>query len=194
MALVPPDLALAQHVPALAAGSRLLVTGGAGFIGSHLAAHLKALGMHVVGLDNFDPYYSPALKHARKARAVASGVEFVEGDMCDASLLRRLFAEHNFTHVASLAAQAGVRYSVDHPQAYVRANVECFVSLLETLRLYPSTKLVYASSSSVYGTNAKVPSPRTGGRLGGHIPISMSMSLDSGLPRLQMLSLSTSAA
>ena len=142
----------------LGSDSRILVTGGAGFIGSTLALHLSQdLGIRVTALDDFNPYYSPALKRARWARLAGANVGLVEGDLCDDALLDRLFRTHNFTHVASLAAQAGVRYSVDHPQAYVRANVQCFVSLLEAVRRRPQTVLVYASSSSVYGTNTKAP-------------------------------------
>jgi len=157
--LDPPlaDLTSTASVPVLPAGSRVLVTGAAGFIGSHLSFRLTSLAAVVVGLDNFNDYYSTALKRARQDRLLAAGVTLVQGDQCDDQLLQRLFAEHNFTHVAALAAQAGVRYSIGHPQAYVRANVQCFVSLLETVRLYPHVPVVYASSSSVYGTNTKVP-------------------------------------
>ena len=77
--------------------------------------------------------------------------------MCDAELLARLFAQHGFTHVAHLAAQAGVRYSLSNPQSYIRQNLQCFVALLETHRQFPKVKLVYASSSSVYGSNTKTP-------------------------------------
>ena len=152
----------ASRAPTLPAGSHVLVTGGAGFIGSTLAYHLKVdLGLRVTALDNFDPYYSPALKRARQARLRAAGVDdFIEGDLCDDDLLASLFSSRHFTHVASLAAQAGVRYSLEQPKAYVRANVQCFLSLLEALRRLPAPSrppLIYASSSSVYGTNTKVP-------------------------------------
>ncbi|KAL1530651.1 hypothetical protein AB1Y20_001551 [Prymnesium parvum] len=146
----PPQLTLRP-------GSRVLVTGGAGFIGFHLCRRLHSSGVRVVALDNFDPYYSQALKRAREARLSKMGVRVVEGDMCDTGLLTRLIMEHRITHVASMAAQAGVRYSLSHPQAYVRANVECFVSLLEALRTSTGVPLVYASSSSVYGANTKIP-------------------------------------
>jgi UDP-glucuronate 4-epimerase len=141
----------------LRSGSTVLVTGGAGFVGYHLCVRLHHNGVRVIALDNFDPYYSTALKRARQERLHRLGVRIIEGDMCDMQLVSTTLKEHGVTHVASMAAQAGVRYSLSHPQAYVRANVECFVSLLEALRLRPSTVLVYASSSSVYGANKKIP-------------------------------------
>ena len=101
---------------ALKPGSRVLVTGGAGFIGYHLSRRLHAGGVHVVALDNLDPYYSTALKRARQARLEQLGVEVVHGDMCDTSLLSKLLSERRVTHVASMAAQAGVRFSLSHPQ------------------------------------------------------------------------------
>jgi UDP-glucuronate 4-epimerase len=130
----------------------VLVTGGAGFIGHHTLVALRGRGIRAVGLDNFNGYYDPALK---RARAEASGA-VVEGDVCDRGLVARLLEEHSVTHVVHLAAQAGVRYSLERPQAYVRSNVECFVELLEVLKERPVT-LVYGSSSSVYGRNTKVP-------------------------------------
>jgi UDP-glucuronate 4-epimerase len=143
---------------ALPVGSSVLVTGGAGFVGFHLSLRLRKLGVHVVALDNFDPYYSTALKRARQALLRHASVEVVEGDMCDQPLLERLLSEHAVTHVASMAAQAGVRYSLTNPQAYLRANGQCFVSLLEALvSVDPTVRLIYASSSSVYGSNTKAP-------------------------------------
>jgi UDP-glucuronate 4-epimerase len=146
----------------LAHGSSVLVTGGAGFVGYHLCLRLHRDGVRVVALDNFDPYYSTALKRARQAKLVAKGIEVIEADMCDDARLAQIFqqAPGPFTHVASLAAQAGVRFSLVRPQAYTRANVQCFLSLLEALRHIPATsrpQLVYASSSSVYGSNTKTP-------------------------------------
>ena len=138
--------------------SAVLVTGGAGFVGYHLCLRLHRDGVRVVALDNFDPYYSTALKRARQARLEAAGIELIEADMCDEERLSELIEqEPGFTHVASMAAQAGVRYSLRRPQAYARANVQCFLSLLEVLRRKPSVRLVYASSSSVYGSNTKIP-------------------------------------
>src|SRR5688572_20515389 len=112
--------------------SAILVTGAAGFIGFHLVQHLAREGERVVGLDNVNDYYDVSLKEARLAELrKLNSVEFVRGDLCDASLLDRLFREHSFTAVANLAAQAGVRYSLVNPQAYVRSNIEGFVNVLE---------------------------------------------------------------
>ena len=141
-------------VPVLPRGSSVLVTGGAGFIGFHLAKALHAAGMHVTVIDNMDPYYSAALKQARWDMLTdLDGVNMVEGDMCNDTLLNELQQKHVFTHVASLAGQAGVRYSLIHPKAYTHNNVHCFLSVLELVRRYPHVKLVYASSSSVYGSS-----------------------------------------
>lgn len=145
----------------LPASARVLVTGGAGFIGFHLARRLQSEGVAVTALDNFDPYYSVELKRKRWDLLRNAGVELVEGDLCNGSLLHALHARRDFTHVASLAGQAGVRYSLSNPQAYVRTNVQCFLALLEMLRNATAVKLVYASSSSVYGTNTKVPFAET---------------------------------
>ena len=136
---------------------RVLVTGGAGFVGFHLSTRLKRDGVSVLAIDNFNPYYSTSLKRARAALLRKRGVEVVEGDVCDGALLASLFSERGFTHVAHMAAQAGVRYSLSNPQSYIRQNLQCFVALLETHRQFPKVKLVYASSSSVYGSNTKAP-------------------------------------
>ena len=153
------DAAVAIAQQRLPLGSKVLVTGGAGFVGFHLCLRLHRDGVPVVALDNFDPYYSTKLKHARQAQLQRLGVRFVEGDMCDATALSKLLLDEApaFTHVASMAAQAGVRYSLVKPHAYTRANVQCFLTLLEVLRRRPSVRLVYASSSSVYGSNTKTP-------------------------------------
>ncbi len=108
-------------------------------------------------LDNFNSYYDVRLKEARAANLTALGIKVVHGDVCDDQLLARLFATYTFDAVAHLAAQAGVRYSIDHPLEYVRNNIECFVRLLEHLRLRPAIRFVYASSSSVYGSQVRVP-------------------------------------
>ena len=144
---------------ALRPGVSVLVTGGAGFVGYHLSMRLHRDGVRVVALDNFDPYYSTALKRARAARLQQEGIELVEMDMCNEDgLVQLLGRPPGFTHVASLAAQAGVRYSLVRPQAYARANVQCFLSVLEALRRLPTPPpLIYASSSSVYGANTKIP-------------------------------------
>ena len=115
----------------------VLVTGGAGFVGFHLASRLKRDGVRVVAIDDFNPYYSTALKRARAAHLRKWGVEVLEGDICDAELLGSLFVQHGLTHVAHLAAQAGVRYSLSNPQSYMRNNLQCFISLLETHRRFP---------------------------------------------------------
>lgn len=108
--------------------------------------------VHVVGIDNFNNYYNTSLKYARAL--ISNVVQNV--DVCDSATIQELFDMYSFTHVIHLAAQAGVRYSIDHPQAYVKSNVECFVQLLEVLK-NRNVPLVYASSSSVYGQNTKVP-------------------------------------
>ena len=135
----------------------VLVTGGAGFVGFHLCMRLHRDGVRVVALDNFDPYYSTALKRARQAMLQKESIEVVEADMCDEGRLDKLLQSQGITHVASMAAQAGVRYSLIRPHNYVRANLDCFLSLLEALRRRPHVRLVYASSSSVYGANTKAP-------------------------------------
>lgn len=136
---------------------KVLVTGAAGFIGMHLALQLSKRGNVVVGLDNFNSYYDLELKRDRAYELKKEGVHVVKGDVCDKELLMELFREHGFTHVAHMAAQAGVRWSLTDPLAYVRSNVMCFVTLLEAVRSFPGVKVTYASSSSVYGRNTKVP-------------------------------------
>ncbi|MBV9563234.1 MAG: SDR family NAD(P)-dependent oxidoreductase, partial [Bradyrhizobium sp.] len=135
-----------------------LVTGAAGFIGFHLARQLLAEGREVTGLDNLNSYYDPSLKQARLAilRGEAR-FEFVEADLADRAATADLFARRRFATVVHLAAQAGVRYSIDHPHAYVDANLQGFINVLEGCRHNGCRHLVYASSSSVYGANAKMP-------------------------------------
>jgi UDP-glucuronate 4-epimerase len=136
----------------------VLVTGAAGFIGYHLAERLLAQGRQVVGIDSLDPYYSVDLKKARLQRLQAnSGFEFTLGDIAEADDLNALFEQHRFKLVYNMAAQAGVRYSIENPQAYVRANVVGFVNLLECCRHYSVENLIYASSSSVYGAGTQLP-------------------------------------
>jgi UDP-glucuronate 4-epimerase len=136
----------------------ILVTGAAGFIGFHVARQLLAQGRHVVGLDNLNNYYDPALKQARlNILRADSRFDFVQADLSDRPSIGGLFAKHRFATVIHLAAQAGVRHSIDHPQAYVDANLEGFVNVLEGCRHNECRHLVYASSSSVYGANAKLP-------------------------------------
>jgi UDP-glucuronate 4-epimerase len=135
---------------------KILVTGAAGFIGYHLSRELHERGDTVVGLDNFNDYYTPQLKRAREIQLKKKGIQLIEGDICDTATLNRLIEENRITHIAHLAAQAGVRYSLINPQAYTRSNVDGFLNILEACRKY-QLKLTYASSSSVYGNNAKTP-------------------------------------
>jgi UDP-glucuronate 4-epimerase len=136
----------------------ILVTGAAGFIGFHIARQLLAEGRDVVGLDNLNSYYDPALKQARlHILRENPRFHFVQNDLADRPAMASLFAAHRFAVVIHLAAQAGVRHSIDHPQAYVDANLEGFANVLEGCRHNECRHLVYASSSSVYGGNTKVP-------------------------------------
>ncbi|PNT03393.1 hypothetical protein POPTR_014G068400v4 [Populus trichocarpa] len=139
-------------------GFSVLVTGAAGFVGTHVSSALKRRGDGVLGLDNFNDYYDPTLKRARQALLERSGVFIVEGDINDVSLLKKLFEVVPFTHVMHLAAQAGVRYAMKNPASYVHSNIAGFVSLLEVCKdANPQPAIVWASSSSVYGLNTKVP-------------------------------------
>ncbi|WP_439398383.1 SDR family NAD(P)-dependent oxidoreductase [Bradyrhizobium sp. PMVTL-01] len=136
----------------------ILVTGAAGFIGFHLARQLLAEGRPVVGLDNLNSYYDPALKRARlELLGRDSRFAFVEADLADRAAIAALFARHRFTQVVHMAAQAGVRYSIDQPQAYADSNLIGFLNVLEGCRHNGCRHLVYASSSSVYGANTKLP-------------------------------------
>jgi UDP-glucuronate 4-epimerase len=136
----------------------VLVTGAAGFIGFHVARQLLAEGRDVVGLDSLNDYYDPALKRSRLDILRAdSNFSFVHADLADRPATKALFAQHRFACVIHLAAQAGVRYSIDHPHAYADANLEGFLNVLEGCRHNQCRHLVYASSSSVYGANAKLP-------------------------------------
>lgn len=136
----------------------ILVTGAAGFIGFHIARRLLAEGRSVIGLDNLNDYYDPALKAARlDILKRESRFSFERIDLADRAAMAQLFARHRFARVVHLAAQAGVRYSIDHPHAYADANLEGFVNVLEGCRHHGCGHLVYASSSSVYGANTKLP-------------------------------------
>jgi UDP-glucuronate 4-epimerase len=137
---------------------RVLVTGAAGFIGSHVAQYLLARGDDVVGLDNVNDYYSPQLKRDRLARlSPLSGFEFIELDVADRPGMTKLFAGDRFDRVVHLAAQAGVRYSLTNPHAYIDSNLVGFTNILEGCRHSEVGHLVYASSSSVYGANTTMP-------------------------------------
>ena len=137
---------------------RILVTGAAGFIGSTLSHALLDRGHEVVGFDNFNDYYPVALKEARAARlAPRPGFRMVRGDLADAAAVASVFSGPRFDVVVNLAAQAGVRYSLKNPMAYVQSNLTGFVNVLEACRHHGLPRLVYASSSSVYGGNVKMP-------------------------------------
>ncbi len=135
----------------------VLVTGAAGFIGYHACLALKARGDSVIGLDNFNPYYSPELKRRRVKQLLEQGIDVIEADINDKQTLQNTLDTHSCTHVLHLAAQAGVRYAKTHPEAYLSSNINGFLSLLESLRSRSHIRLTYASSSSVYGRNTKIP-------------------------------------
>ncbi|MCA9132012.1 MAG: NAD-dependent epimerase [Planctomycetales bacterium] len=137
---------------------KILVTGTAGFIGFHLARALLARGEQVVGVDNVNDYYSVQLKRDRLAQLAGSpGYTFLELDLADRSAMAKLFAENAFDRVVHLAAQAGVRYSLTNPHAYVDSNLVAFLNVLEGCRQNQVGHLLYASSSSVYGMNRQQP-------------------------------------
>lgn len=135
----------------------ILVTGAAGFIGFHVAKALLAKGHYVVGLDNLNDYYSPALKQKRLSQLEHSRFIFHKLDLADRSAMSRLFAQEAFPIVIHLGAQAGVRYSLENPHAYVDSNLTGFINILEGCRYHGCRHLIYASSSSVYGANTKMP-------------------------------------
>jgi UDP-glucuronate 4-epimerase len=136
----------------------VLVTGAAGFIGFHTVKRLCEQGLEVVGIDNLNDYYSVELKHARlKELRALSGFQFQTLDIVDKPALLALFQKHDFTEVIHLAAQAGVRYSLDNPDVYAQSNLTGFLNVLEACRHHRPEHLIYASSSSVYGTNSKMP-------------------------------------
>ena len=137
---------------------KVLVTGAAGFIGYHLAQRLLERGDTVVGLDNFNAYYDVALKEARAARLLAHrSFELVRADLADRAAMERVFSKGKFDAIVNLAAQAGVRYSLENPRAYVDANVVGFMNVLEGARAHGTGHLVFASTSSVYGLNTRLP-------------------------------------
>ncbi len=132
----------------------IFLTGAAGFIGMHTALQLKARGDVVIGFDNFCSYYNPSLKRDRAKILKDNGINIYEGDLTDSCALQKRAS--GATHILHLAAQAGVRYSIENPKAYVDANLVGFSNILELARLF-NLPLVYASSSSVYGANIKLP-------------------------------------
>jgi UDP-glucuronate 4-epimerase len=137
----------------------ILVTGAAGFIGFHVAQRLLASGHAVVGLDCVNDYYDPTLKEARLEllKRQSNNFTFVKADLADRASTKSLFAKHRFPTVIHLAAQAGVRYSLQNPHAYTDANIEGFTNILEGCRHNDCRHLLFASSSSVYGANTKLP-------------------------------------
>lgn len=137
---------------------KVLVTGSAGFIGFHLTKKLCSLGYSVVGFDNLNDYYDVTLKKSRLAILnTLSNFNFKEGDLTNKEALKKLFEEEVFEFVVNLAAQAGVRYSLTNPDAYLESNLRGFLNILEMCRHHAIKHLVYASSSSVYGANKKMP-------------------------------------
>ena len=143
----------------------ILVTGSAGFIGFHLTKALLIAGFKVVGIDNINNYYDPQLKHNRldslekfvDQNSLSQNYSFVKLDISDASTLTQLFADNSFDVVINLAAQAGVRYSIKNPKAYISSNLVGFANILECCRNFDIKHLLFASSSSVYGMNKKQP-------------------------------------
>ena len=137
---------------------KILVTGAAGFVGFHLCRRLLSDGLAITGIDNMNDYYDPALKQARLAMLREfPGFSFHQLDLADREGMRQLFAETQPEIVVHLAAQAGVRYSVENPHVYIESNVVGFLNILEGCRHHKVKHLVYASSSSVYGLNTKMP-------------------------------------
>ncbi|WP_320675178.1 NAD-dependent epimerase [Prochlorococcus sp. MIT 1341] len=141
----------------------VLVTGAAGFIGFHLAKKLLEIGTPVLGIDNLNPYYDPTLKKARldqldlTASSSQTDLQIIQGDIENNSVLREAFEVHKPKIVVNLAAQAGVRYSIENPNAYIQSNLVGFANVLECCRHHKVQNLIYASSSSVYGGNTNMP-------------------------------------
>ena len=143
---------------ALDTNKTYFITGGAGFIGFFLSKSLLERGARVIGFDNMNDYYEVSLKETRLD--ILSGFDnytFIKGDLADKEAVFRVFEEYKPEIVVNLGAQAGVRYSIDNPDAYMQSNMVGFLNILEGCRHYPVEHLVYASSSSVYGANDKIP-------------------------------------
>lgn len=141
---------------------KILITGAGGFIGYHLSKHLLELGYEVVGLDNLNDYYDVNLKHNRLSKIKDHEMfTFIKMDISDKVKLESIFQEYRPNIVINLAAQAGVRYSIENPDVYIQSNMIGFYNILEACRHFPVEHLLYASSSSVYGSNKKVPFEET---------------------------------
>ena len=139
-----------------------LITGAAGFIGFFLSLRLLKQGCTVIGVDNMNDYYDVKLKHARLEQLTPfENFTFIKGDISDKIMITNIFKEYTPEIVINLAAQAGVRYSIENPDVYIKSNIIGFYNILEACRHYPVDHLVYASSSSVYGSNKKVPFEET---------------------------------
>ena len=151
-----------EEFKALDKTKTILITGAAGFIGFHLAHRMLVEGYSVVGIDNLNTYYDVRLKQTRLTILMSyDNFTFSPSDIANKETLMGLFAKHQPAVVVNLAAQAGVRYSIDHPDDYIQSNIIGFYNILEACRHYPVEHLVYASSSSVYGSNKKVPFEET---------------------------------
>ena len=137
---------------------KILVTGSSGFIGMHLCKSLLEDNLQVLGIDNMNDYYDVKLKEARLSQLLKyDNFHFKKADICDSSAVKKAFLEFKPNKVVNLAAQAGVRYSLENPQAYIETNIVGFMNILEACRKYEAEGLIYASSSSVYGGNKKSP-------------------------------------
>ena len=151
-----------MNYKALNPNKTYLVTGAAGFIGYFLSQRLLKQGCTVIGIDNLNDYYDVNLKHARLEQLTPfENFSFIKGDISDKQTITNLFEEYKPDIVVNLAAQAGVRYSIENPDVYIQSNIIGFYNILEACRHYPVDHLVYASSSSVYGSNKKVPFEET---------------------------------
>ncbi|XP_068329894.1 UDP-glucuronate 4-epimerase 1-like [Pyrus communis] len=135
----------------------ILVTGAAGFVGTHVSLALKKRGDGIIGIDNFNSYYDSSLKKARRLLLKTHNVFITEGDINDNRLPNKLFDAVAFTHVMHLAAQAGVRYAMENPHSYVHSNIACLVTLLEVCKsANPQMSIIWDLSSSVYGLTQKI--------------------------------------
>jgi nucleoside-diphosphate-sugar epimerase len=154
------------------ANQKIFITGAAGFIGYHLAKRLLSLGARVAGLDNLNAYYDVQLKKDRLAQLrLYPAFSFTEGDLADAAAVNKIFEDFHPDIVVNLAAQAGVRYSIDHPRSYIDSNIIGFFNVLEACRHHPVEHLLFASSSSVYGNQEEDALCHDGSRGPSHQPV-----------------------